>query len=262
MRMIGWIGLAVGFFVAGIARGAVLVSAPFANSQQVAQHWLTGGPAADAIVSNSALVLVNIPNGATRGALTYLTARGQPLHLQPGAELTLTFHYTFGQTDPSDWGLMFGFFDSGGKRASRMDGSYNQAIFEAYRGYVGVGVLGATKAERFKVARRIRPANNLISSAAYETLGTPQAQSGGSLPTRTYAASLRLVCDAPGHLILTATIDRQSLVSQDAAALTDVDSLGVFVTRHPLQFTIQDLAVNYEPDGGGKKTAAPSRARP
>ena len=256
-----WYGLALGVLLAGVGQGAVLVQSPFTNHQQVVQHWFTGGSTADAIVSNGTLVLVNIPNGATRGALTYLTDGSHPLHLQPGEELTVSFHYSYGQADPSDWGLMFGFFYSGGKRVRQPDGSYNNAIFETYRGYVGAGVFGATKAERFKIARRIRPANNLLSSAAYEALGVAHAQTGGIRPSETCSASLHLAADAAGGLKITATIDHQAITSWDTAAVTDFDTLGIFATRHPFQFTIWDLLVNYGTAGGGKKTTGASQLR-
>ena len=263
MRTISWLGVLAGVFWTGIGSGAVLVTAPFTNSQHVAQHWFTGGPAAAAIVSNNALVFVSIPNGAPRGALTYLTDVDHPLHLQPGAELTLTFHYTFGQSDPSDWGLMFGFFDSAGKQMVKREGAYNDSIFATYRGYIGTGVFGEAKPKRFRIARRKNGSvNNLLSPMAYERLGELTQQTGGRLPGQTYAASLKLVCPAPGQLTVTATIDGQTIHESDLTAVTDFDTVAIFSTRQTLQFVIRNVIVNYEPDAGGKKAAAPTRVRP
>ena len=253
MRTVSWLGVLLGVFWAGIGSGAVLVTAPFTTSQQVAQHWFTGGPAADVIVSNGALVFVSIPNGAPRGALTYLTDVDHPLHLQPGAELTLTFHYTFGQADLSDWGLMFGFFDSAGKQMVKQEGSYNDPIFAGYRGYISTGVFGEAKPKRFRIARRKSgTVNNLLSPTAYERLGELTPQTGGRLPGKTYVASLKLVCPAPGQLTVTATIDGQTIHETDLTAVTDFDTVAIFSTRQTLQFVIRDVIVNYQPASGHK----------
>ena len=262
MRTITWAAIVVGIVVAGTGRGAELVKEPFKDNQSVAQRWFTGGPTADAAVSNGALVLVNIPNGPTRGALTYLTDPERLLQLQPGDELVLTFNYSYGQPDPGDWGLMFGFFDSAGKRITRRDGSFNDAIFASHRGYVGAGVFGETKSERLKLARRTGTNNNLLGSPAYETLGNPTIQTGGRRPNHLYSASLRLVCHEPGHVTVTMTIDHQTVTSKDAPALTDFDTIGIFPTRHPFQLTIRDVVVNYESAGGIKKVTRSGVSRP
>ena len=261
MRTITWIGITIWFWLAGVGRGAVLLNEPFTNCQSVAQHWITGGPAKNMTVTNGALVLVNPPSGEPRGALAYLTNVGHR-QLHPGDELTLTFKYSFGQADPGDWGLIFGFFDSNGSRMYDHNGSYNDEVFAEYRGYVGAGVFGPSKAERFKIARRTGTANNLLNSANYEILGKPVAQTVGKLPGKPYPVIFKLTCVAPGQLKATATIDHQTITCKDSPALTTFDTVAIFSTRHNFQLTIQSVLVDHAVADGGKNAGVVGSSHP
>jgi len=180
MKIYYAISLVLGFFLVGNVRSETLVSGRFVDKQQVLNRWFTGGPVENVVVSNSTLVLVNITNGMARGALTYLTSEGHSLQLHPGDILRLTFSYSYGVSDTADWGLLFGFFNSEGKRMTKPDADYNNPIFTGYQGYLGTGIFGEANYPHFRIIRRTSPINNLLSSASFTTLGTSEVQMGGA----------------------------------------------------------------------------------
>lgn len=248
-------------------RGQVLLNDNFSDGERLTQnppgsaHWYSGGLSNNVSAGSDALVFSGDSGGSTPGSihgggLAYFTAAGSPFSLSIGQSMTLSFDYSYGQTDSTDWHFEFGLFNSGGSRTATDNTSFNNSIFNAYTGYVVAGVLGPDPSGpgRYKIAERNSTANNLLTTSSYTILGSNIKQTGGVSAGITYDASLTLYYADATDMILTSVIDGETLTRTVTGGLfTSFDTVGIFAPGTPGTFTFDDVNVSVisvpEPSG-------------
>ena len=235
----------------------VLLNDNFSDGERLTQnlpgsaHWYSGGLSGNVSAGSDALVFTGDSGGSTPGSihgggLAYFTAAGSPVSLSIGQSMTLSFDYSYGQVDQTDWHFGFGLYNSGGSRVTTDNTSFNNAVFNAYTGYEAAGIFGTDPSGlgRYKIAERNLTANNLLSTTAYTILGSNVKQIGGASAGTTYTASLTLTYADATDMVLSSVIAGQTLVRTNTIGLVkSFDTVGIFAPGTPGTFTFDDVQV-------------------
>ena len=224
--------------------GATLVlDDSFSDGERMTQsapssaHWYTGGDSSGMGVTDAGLTF--------QGAYASTMANFNPVTLQVGQTLTLSFTYAFAQTATSDNNFLFGLYNSGGSSLTKDGLGFNNALFNNYTGYATSGVLGVDPSGpgRDHIEVRDKTGHNLLSIATY-TEGLEHIQSGGATPGQIYEASMMIARTAQG-ITVESRIGASDMVQSytSSEVFTTFDSVGIFSATGTL--TIDNVKLDY-----------------
>ena len=147
--------------------------------------------------------------------------------------------YNYTTVDPGDWGLYFGFYNSGGTRAAADGLGFNNLVFNDERGYVGAAVFGTDTSGpgRYHVAERTSSASNLLASTRYTAMNTAVQVDERVIGT-TYTDTLVISRTDASTMTITsvlAGLSHQSLTGLDTSSLvTSFDTLVIAYGQKPV----------------------------
>lgn len=211
--------------------------------------WYSARESTNAVVAGNQLVLSNMVSALAYGVVGYVTNSGSSLVLSPGDKLELTFDYSFALADANDWGFYFGLYNSNGSRATNDSTSFNNAVFNGWRGYAGAGIFGSSGSSRYRIAERTLTANNLVRNSEYTVIGASVAQSGATNPGFVYQARLSLSYLSLTNLMLEASLGGQVLSNRfdTVSVLTNFDAIVISPTRPLGTFALDNVLLAYTP---------------
>lgn len=182
---------------------------------------------------------------ASAGQATAM-ANFNPVTLQVGQSLTLSFTYSFAQTATGDNNFLFGLYNSGGFSLAKDGLGFNNALFNNYTGYATSGVFGVDPSGpgRDHIETRDKTGHNLLSIATY-TEGMEHIQRGGATPGQMYEASMAIARTVEG-ITVESRIGASDIVQTYTAGLfTTFDAVGIFASGNTGVFTIDDVKLDY-----------------
>ena len=240
---VGWI-VVIFMALAGLRAGAtVIVNESFSDGERVLQnppdslHWYTSTASQKATVTDGAL---NITGKG--GVMAYFN----PVQLQVGDSLSLSFNYSYTDALATENSLMFGLYDSGGSYQTKDAVGFNNKIFENYTGYATSGVLGAdTSATGLDhIEARDQTGHNLLSLDTY-TVGSSAKQSGGATPGEIYAAAMRITRTAEGITVESKVGNTEMVQTYTSEMFAKFDSAGIFSNGNSGTFSIDNVKIDY-----------------
>ncbi len=226
--------------LASSAQAETLLNDHFAGTDRKAQRlpdsarWFldaSGGAYASTVADHTWSILPPDPPSHI-SAISYFTG-GQPVSLQPGESLVLTF--TVRPTDSSA-PLSFGLFNSGGARLAA-DTTGGSTVLNQAQGY-GVTALAGTKAA---LSRRSASGQGLWNAASFATLTTTSSAPVGSAPS--YTATLTVARDAEGLVTVTTDIGGTKSTTTDENGLATFDTVAIQLDGQMKMTNLENVSV-------------------
>jgi hypothetical protein len=225
------------------AGATVIVDDTFSDGERVTQNapdsldWVTSTAGPKTTVTNGMLTL-----SQTGGAMAYFN----PVQLQVGDSLTLSFNYSFTQVSNADNSFMFGLYNSGGSYQTKDAVGFNNNIFTNYTGYATSGVLGTDPSGlgRDHIEVRDQAAQNLLSIGTY-TEGATTLQSGAATPGQLYAASMSISRTAAGITVESKIGNTDIVQTYTTEMFTQFDSVGIFSNGDSGTFSIDNVKLDF-----------------
>lgn len=225
------------------ANATLIVNDTFSDGERVTQsqpnslEWYTSTSSQKATVSNGVL------NVETKGGVM---AYFNPVALQVGESLALSFNYSFTEASTRENSLMFGLYDSNGSYQTKDAVGFNNKIFDNYTGYAASGVLGADLSilGRDYVAARDQVGKNLLSLDTY-TVGATAKQIGAATPGQIYTASLNITRTAKGITVESKIGDTDLVQTYSTHMFTKFDAVGIFSPGDSGTFSIDNVKIDY-----------------
>ena len=168
-----------------------------------------------------------------------------------GDTLTLSFSITTPSgaltTDNTFW---YGFLDSTAGTRPTGDGSFDNARYNAYTGYLAAAPLAGAHSSRNKIVQRFGGANNLTNTGFVSQIGATAATP--NLAAGTYTFSLTMVRDSATQITLTSNMGGVELIRVDDATddqplLTAFDSVFIWTSNNNLTVPVDNILVDYTP---------------
>ncbi|MEX0777681.1 MAG: PEP-CTERM sorting domain-containing protein [Phycisphaeraceae bacterium] len=249
--------LSVMALMGGQASADILVNDTFSDAERSTQslpssvHWFGGSATTTLAVTSGALVLPATTQPKESGTLGFFTVDDSPLTLNVGDTLKLSFTITTPVgakvDDNSFW---YGFLDSTAGTRPTVDGSFDNARYNAYTGYLAAAPLAGAHTLRNKIVQRVGGANNLTTSANVSQIGATAATP--NLAAGTYTFSLTMVRDSATQITLTSDMGGVELIRVDDATddqplLTAFDSVFIWTSNSSVAVPIDDILVEFTP---------------
>ena len=233
-----WMGL-----VGSQVQATVLINDTFSDGERLTQsepgsaHWFAAG--SNVSTSTGGMTFASTSGGV--GAMAYFN----PVQMQVGESLTLSFNYSFQQIANGDNNFMFGLYNSGGSYATKDGTGFNNSIFNSYTGYAASGVFGTDPSGpgRDHIEARNKTGNNLLSISTY-TEGQEHIQRGGATPGEIYTASMQISRTATGITVKSTIGSTDILQKYTSDLFTKFDSVGIFANGEAA-LTVDGVKLDY-----------------